>query len=457
MNRALKPTTDGIWIVTFTWTLLLSFVAIAQAQSEKDNWAQWRGPLQTGEAPHADPPTQWSEQENVKWKTPIPGRGLSTPIVWNDLVFLTTAVPFGEKLDPKFSGREGAHDNLPVSQHHRFLVMAVNRKDGSVAWQTKVHEELPLEGAHNTASLVSGSPVTDGQHVYAYLGSYGLYCLDFAGKIVWQKQLGKMHTKHGHGEGASPALYGDTLIVNWDHEGASFIATFDTKTGDEKWRKSRDEVTSWSSPITVEHDGGVQVIVAGTSRVRAYDLADGSVIWECGGLSNNVVATPVAAAGHVVAGSSYETRAMFSVQLDGATGDVTGTDQVRWFTRERTPYVPSPLLYKNAVYFLRHYQNIVSRRDLVTGQEQAGPWRLPGLGNIYASPVAAQDRIYFTDMEGVTVVFSHVTDPTTEPPRFVSANKLDDAVSASLALVGKQIFVRGEKFLYCIEEETPIP
>lgn len=440
-------------LIALSFAFSSSFVALGQeTQIATDSWTSWRGPLGTGEAPEANPPITWSETENIKWKAAIPGKGHSTPVVWDKLIFLTAAEPFGEKVEPKFSGRPGAHDNVPVSQHHRFFVIAVNRDDGTIAWQTKVQEELPLEGAHNTASLTSASPVTDGQRVYAHLGSYGLFCLDFDGNVVWQNELGKMHSKHGHGEGASPVLHGETLIVNWDHEGESFIAAFQTSTGQEIWRVPRAEVTSWSSPIVVEHDGGVQVIVAGTNRVRAYDLTDGSVIWECGGLSNNVVATPVAADGMVIVGSSYEKRAMFGIKLDGASGDITDGPNVAWFTRDRTPYVPSPLLYKGSVYFLRHYQNILSRRNAKTGEEEGGPFRLGGLRDIYASPVAAANRVYVTDREGVTVVFSHVDDLVNDAPRMLSANKLDESVNASLALIGNQILIRGEFHLYCVEE-----
>ncbi len=434
--------------------LLLTASAQAQITPDTQSWAAWRGPLGTGEAPTADPPTVWSETENIKWKTQIPGRGHSTPIVWKDLIFLTAAEPFGEKQEPKYSGRPGAHDNLAVAQKHRFLVLAINREDGSIRWKKQVHEELPLEGAHYTASLTSASPVTDGQYLYVHLGSYGLYCLDFDGQLVWKKTLGKMHTKHGHGEGASPLLHQGILVVNWDHEEASYIAAFDAKSGKEIWRRPRSEVTSWSSPIVAEHAGQTQIIVAGTHRVRAYDLSDGKTIWECGGLSNNVVATPVAADGIVIVGSSYEKRAMFAIQLAGAEGDITDSDNVLWFTRERTPYVPSPLLYQGSVYYLRHYQNILSRRDALTGEERSGPFRLQGLRDIYASPVAAADRIYITDREGVTIVFQHVDDEAADPPRLLAANRIADTVNASLALVGNQIFLRGEKFLYCIEEKN---
>ncbi|MDG2014939.1 MAG: PQQ-like beta-propeller repeat protein [Pirellulaceae bacterium] len=443
-----------IFLLSIGMGLLLTSLGYAQIAAEAESWAAWRGPLGTGEAPAARPPLVWSETENIKWKTKIPGRGHSTPIVWNDLVFLTAAEPFGEKQEPKYSERPGAHDNLAVAQKHRFLVMAINRKDGSILWKKQVHEELPREGAHYTASLTSASPVTDGQYLYVHLGSYGLYCLDFEGRVIWQKMLGKMHTKHGHGEGASPVLHRGVLVVNWDHEEASFIAAIDAKSGKEIWRQPRSEVTSWSSPIVVEHAGQTQIIVAGTHRVRAYDIRNGKTLWECGGLSNNVVATPVAADGIVIVGSSYEKRAMFAIQLEGAEGDITDSDNILWFTRERTPYVPSPLLYQGSVYYLRHYQNILSRRDVITGQERSGPFRLQGLRDIYASPVAAANRIYITDREGVTIVFQHVADEATTAPRLLAANRIDDNVNASLALVGNQILIRGETFLYCIEEKT---
>jgi outer membrane protein assembly factor BamB len=199
----------------------------------------------------------------------------------------------------------------------------------------------------------------------------------------------------------------------------------------------------------VEHAGRRQVIVSGTQRLRAYDLNTGEVIWECGGLSANVVASPVAGNGIVVAGSSYETQAMFAVKLDGAEGDVTETDQVLWRRRRSTPYVPSPLLYGGVVYFLRHYQNIVSRVDIRTGEDRGGPWRLGELGNIYSSPVGAADRVYVTSREGATTILSNESNP-----RLLGVNRLDDAFSASAALVGSQLLLRGEKFLYCIEAEA---
>jgi outer membrane protein assembly factor BamB len=413
------------------------------------NWPQWRGPLGTGEAPDADPPVEWSEKKNIRWKVELPGLGHSTPVIWGDRIFLTAAIPFGEKLEPRFSGAPGAHDNLPVTQQHEFVALAVSRLDGKTIWTKSLRKDLPHEGGHNSGSLASASPVTDGKHLFAFFGSRGIYCLDLNGQLLWEKDLGRMNTKHGHGEGSSLALYGDTLVVNWDHEGQSFVVAFEKATGRERWKVARDEVTSWTTPIIVEHKGSPQVIVPGTTRMRAYDLASGKVIWECGGLSANIVATPVAADGMVFAGSSYEKRAFLAIRLEGAKGDITDTENVVWTRIHGTPYVPSPLLYGDAIYFLRHYQGILSRVSTKTGKDLGGPFRLSAIRNVYASPVAAAGRIYITDLDGVTLVLSH-----SDEPDLLATNKLDDSFGASAALVGKELFLRGAKYLYCIAKEN---
>src|SRR5204862_6559342 len=182
---------------------------------------------------------------------------------------------------PRFV-RPGAHDNNATTYNHEFAVLAVSRKTGKVLWQQTVHKAAPNEAGHYTASLASASPITDGEHVFAFFGSYGLYCLDFDGKLIWKKDLGEMHTKHGHGEGSSPALHGDTLVVNWDHEEQSFVVALDKHTSQQRWRVARAEDTSWATPIVVEYGGKAQVIVPGTNRLRGYDLAGGAVLWECG-------------------------------------------------------------------------------------------------------------------------------------------------------------------------------
>ena len=427
--------------------LLLS---VAWAQDRKSGeairyWPQWRGPLGTGAGPDADPPVDWSESRNLLWKKALPGLGHSTPIVWGNRIYVTAAVPVGEALGPIYDDAPGSHGNLPVTHRQAFVVLALDRGSGDVIWERTVRTSLPHEGGHYTSSLASASPLTDGQRVLASFGSQGIYCLSPDGEVQWKKQLGVMRTKHGHGEGSSPVLHGETLVVNWDHEGQSFVVALDKRTGKERWKIPRNEVTSWATPIAVEQDGAVQVIVAGTSRVRGYDLETGEVIWECGGLAANIVASPVAGDGMAFVGSSYEKRVLLAIRLDGARGDVTGTDRVPWTRRRTTPYVPSPLLYDGILYFLAHYQSVLTRVDARTGQDRPGPMRLGGIGNVYASPVAASGRVYVTDLEGRTLVLSHE-----EAPRALALNQLEDRFNASAALAGRQFFLRGENNLYAI-------
>ena len=430
------------------WLLLLNGIVVA------DDWPQWRGPNGTGSvavrAGENGPPVAWSPTHNVAWKCPLAGRGHSTTIVSGDRVFLTTAIPIGNPLPPRMSQRPGEHDNLPVTSKMRFVVMCLDRKDGRVIWEKSVHEAIPVEGGHYTASLASASPIVDDQHVYAMFGSHGLYCLNFDGDLIWEKQFGPMHSKHGHGEGASPALRDETLVVNWDHEEQSFIVALNRHDGSEIWRRDRDEVTSWCSPLIVDVDGKPQVVVCGTSRVRGYDLATGEILWECGGLSANIVASPVfdQASGILVVGSSYEIRQMLALRLPGARGDITGSQRVLWTRSRGTPYVPSLLLVDDGVYFLAHYQNILTRVRLEDGAEIPGPMRLGALGNIYASPVSDGRHVYVTDLNGRTQVIT-----TAEQPQVVSVNELGESVSASVAIADDELFIRGEHHLFKIRED----
>jgi len=335
-----------------------------------------------------------------------------------------------------------------VTHRMEFAVVALSRVDGSIIWQKTLREEQPIEAGHVTGSLASASPVTDGEAIYAFFGSHGLYCVNLDGSLRWEKSLGRMQTRHAHGEGSSPVLYGRSLVVNWDHEGQSFVVAYDKVSGREIWKMPRDEPTSWATPIVVRQGNRVQVIVSGTNRVRSYDLSTGGIIWECPGLSANVVASPVSDGSLVYAGSSYEKQVMLAIRIDGAMGDISGTDQFAWKRARRTPYVPSPLLHGEHLYFHSHYQNVLCRVHARTGEEKNSPFRLPGIGDVYASPVAAAGRIYITDLEGNTLVLG-AGDGS---PEFLALNRLNDSFSASAALSGEEILLRGEQHLYCIVE-----
>jgi outer membrane protein assembly factor BamB len=327
------------------------------------------------------------------------------------------------------------------------VACALDRRDGRILWQTTLGEQVPHEGGHVTGSYASASPATDGEVVIASFGSRGLHALDPQGGILWQRDLGRMQTLHAHGEGSTPLLHGEHVVVVWDHQGESFVAAFDRLTGEPRWRVARDEPTSWASPIAVEHEGRVQVIVSGANRVRGYDLASGAVLWECGGLSSNVVCSPVSGGGLLFAGSSYERQALFALDLERAEGDVSGSEAVLWVRRRATPYVPSLLLVEDSLYFLHHYQGFLARVDARTGAEPQKAVRLEGVDDVYASPVSAAGRLYVTDRSGLTVVLRHGVEP-----EVLARNALDDSFSASAALVERDLLLRGERFLYCLSE-----
>ncbi len=437
-------------IMTVALGVLLPAVpSHAQVLDPQDQWAQWRGPLGTGVAPRGHPPVTWSEDKNIRWKTALPGLGHSTPIIWGDRIFLTTAVPIGDVLPPRHQHTSGAHDNMPSLRRLDLVVLAINRRDGNVVWQRTVRKQRPHESTHETGSWASNSAVTDGAHVFASFGSGGVYCLDMHGILLWQTDVGDMQTKHSHGAGSSPALHGDTLVINWDHEGESFVVALDKRTGHEKWKVTRNEGTSWSTPLIVEHEGMPQVIIAATNRIRAYDLAGGDVVWECGGLSGNVVASPVAADGFVYVGSSYETKVMLAIRLAAAKGDITNTDAVVWTRNRHTPYVPSPLLYGDKLYYLKHYQGYLTCLVAKSGKTLFGPQRLQGIQNVYASPVGAANRVYVVSRNGSTAVLGHGAAFD-----LLALNQLEDSFSASPAIVDHELYLRGERSLYCIAEDS---
>jgi outer membrane protein assembly factor BamB len=417
----------------------------------QDAWPQWRGPTGNGVAVHGNPPLTWSETKNVRWKTALPGKGQSTPVIWGERIFVTAAIPHGPEEKPHGGHDHGAHDNVVSARRQKLVVLALDRRDGSILWERTVYDGLPHASVHSSGTWASNSAVTDGEHVIAFFGSGGLYGLNVKGKLLWEKNLGEMQVKHGHGEGASPALHGNTVIVNWDHEGDSFVIALDKRNGKQLWKVARDEGTSWSSPLVLEHDGKTQVVIAATNRVRAYDLADGKLIWECGGLSGNVVASPVAADGHVYVGSSYEKRAMLAIRLSDAKGDITGTDAVVWKRDRDTPYVPSPLLYEDTLCFLKHYQGIFTCVKAKTGEPLLGPRRLQGVRNVYASPIGAAGRIYIVGMGGSTLVLRKGGE--FEP---LALNALDDQFAASPAVAGDALFLRGENSLYCLAEDQEL-
>jgi len=420
----------------------------AAAPTDTDSgWPRWRGPDMSGMAPKsANPPTTWSATENVAWKVPLPGMGHATPIVWGDHVFIMTAIKTDKPAEKP--AETGASWMKPIAAEHvlSFEVHALSRKDGKTVWKRVATEEQPHEGLHGDSTWASNSAVTDGEHLYAYFGSRGLYAYTLSGDLVWSVDLGDMRTRNGFGEGSSPAVWGDYVVVQWDQEDQSFITARDKSTGKEKWKVMRDEPTSWATPIIEEVDGKPQVITSATNAMRGYDLATGEEIWSLSGMTLNAIPSPIEHEGTIYFSSGFRGNSLMAVNPSGAKGDLAGTDHVLWTHDRDTPYVPSPVIDGDNIYFLKRNNGILSCFDLETGEARYGPVRLDGIDGVYASPVTAAGRIYITGRDGTTLVIT-----AGDEMKVLATNTIDERVDASLAIAGNEIYLRTHQHLYAIE------
>ena len=440
-----------VFLVSFLF-LFMGSILLSQAVASEYNesWPTWRGPLFSGEAVKGNPPTVWSETENVKWKVPIPGSGLSTPVIWGDQIFITSTVstdkkaPASAQAKPKAGG--WMQPKLP-EYIQQFVVYSIDRNTGKIIWQKTVSEQFPHEGTHNDGTWASPSCVTDGEHLIASFGSYGLYCFDLKGNLIWEKDLGDLFIRMAFGEGSSPALYKKYLIVKWDHEKDSYIYVLNKTNGDIIWKKSRDEATSWSTPLVVPVNGKDQLIVTATKKSIAYDLENGDIIWEVSGMTENVIPSPLTDGELAYLISGFRGAALQAVKLDGAKGDLKDSAALVWTYNKNTPYVPSALLYNNRLYYLRGNDARLSCLESKTGKINYETQKLDDMKGVYASPVAANGFVYVLGRQGMCYVLKDGNEFNV-----VSKNVLDDRFDASPAIVGNNIYLRGHKNLYCISE-----
>lgn len=430
--------------------LLLAATGAGTAPAD-GNWPYWRGPAADGMAV-GDAPLTWTATENVRWKTDIPGLGHSSPVVWGDYVFLTTAIETGTgpgagtPPPTRGVGRGGFGGGGGPQAEHKFDVLAIDRKTGGILWQRTAKTAAPHEGGHDTyGSFASNSPVTDGKHVYAFFGSRGMYCYDFAGRLVWEKDFGvQMRMKMGFGEGMAPVLAGDRLVLVFDHEGDSFMAVLDKNTGKETWRVSRDEKSNWAAPLAVTFDGRTQIVVAGSNKVRSYDIETGKVIWECSGLGANTIPQPVRQEDMVFVMTGYRNPMLMAIRL-GREGDLTGTDAVVWTQTRGNSYTPSPVIFDNKLYVLTD-AGMVSCYNAKTGEPYYHQVRLPKAYSFKSSPVGAGGRLYLaTENEDVVVLRMG------EVFEVLATNTMTDQVFiATPAIAGGEIFLRSKTTLFCI-------
>ncbi len=414
-----------------------------------ENWPQWRGPLHTGAAIKGNPPIEFSETQNLKWKTTIPGKGHATPIVWGDNIIVQTAVAT-EEASPQAAAKSGEGSRMAPNQTdrvHEYKVMLINRTDGSIIWEKTVTSEWPQENTHDLGSWASNSPCTDGEKIYAYFGSRGVFCLDFEGNILWQRDFGQMQKLMSFGEGSSPFLYQDKLFILWDHEGESYLYALNKNTGEIDWQVPRDVNTSWSTPLVVEVNGQAQVITSATNQVKAYDYNTGKEIWHSTGMTRNVIPNPVYSDGILYAMSGFRGSALQAIDISNAEGDITGTNAILWTYNQETPYTPQPVLLNGRLYFLRVNNGFLSCIDAKTGEPYYTKQNLEDISTLYSSPTGVNGKIYIA-ANGVVMVIK-------EGDLFevLASNKLDDNFHASPVIVGNDLILRGFNSMYCFSEE----
>ena len=430
--------------------LLLSMPLWCAAASV-DGWPQWRGPNNDGIAA-GDAPLHWSDKDHVQWKSEVPGRGHSSPVIWGDKIFLTTAVPTGSvpagaSAEPA-AGRRGPMGSSGPQPEQKLMLLCYDRRTGKLLWDRVAKVATPHEGYHpRYGSFASNSPVTDGKHVYAFFGSRGVYAYDLDGNKAWEKDFGiKLQMKLSFGEGAWPALDGDTLLLLFDHEGDSFLVALDKNTGREKWRTARpDGNSNWSGPVVIPWAGRKQVIVSATRKVRSYDLETGKEIWSCAGLGANTIPAPVAYDGLVFVMSGFRDPNLMAIKL-GREGDLTGTGAIVWQNQRGNSYTPSPVLADGKLYVLAD-NGMLSCFDARTGKPYYQQQRLPKPYSFKASPVAAGGKLYLAAEDGDVIVvkmgekFEVLATNTLEGQMFI----------ATPAIVGGEIYLRGQNTLFAIK------
>jgi outer membrane protein assembly factor BamB len=411
------------------------------------DWPRWRGPNDDGMA-RGDAPVEWSDTKNVAWRTEIPGRGNSSPIIWGGKIFVTTAVPTSAPPPPAAKGERRRAGG--AGTEHKFVALCLDRKSGKVLWEQIAKVTTPNEGYHRKyGSFASNSPVTDGKHLYAFFGSRGIYCYDLDGKLIWDKQFPPMKMRGEYGEGVPAVLDGNSLYLKFDHEQGSYMVALDKSTGKELWRVDREEGSLYAPPLVVEHEGTKQVVTSGTYRVRSYDAATGKLIWECAGLGANPISAPLAWNGLVFMMSGHGKPNMLAIRL-GRQGDLTGTDAVVWTVNRGLPYSPSAVLQDGKLYFVSD-NGLLTCLNALTGQPYYQQQRLPKPYSIKASPVGANGKLYISTEDGDVVVLK-----MGEKYEVLATNSFPDQMFiASPAIADRSIYLRTMAALYCINSSVP--
>jgi outer membrane protein assembly factor BamB len=382
-------------------------------------WPRWRGPSGQGLVAGTGYLDTWSGTSGRLWNTEIPGRGNSSPIIWGDRIFLTTAQDRGQRLS----------------------LLAFRRTDGTQLWERSAPAG-PSDNAHQKNGYASATPTTDGERIYVSFGSRGLLAYDFNGALVWRRDLGRMDAYHG--TAGSPLLYKDRLILYQDRYSDSFVAAFEARTGKPLWRTPRHASVGWGSPVAIRVGDHDEIVVNGQQQVNAYDPTTGVELWRCRGTTYEVIPTPVVGHGMVFCSSG---RAGPTIAIrPGGRGDVTGSSRVAWTSPRGSPFVPSPVLVGEHLYMVNDMASIVTCLNATNGQSVwQGRLGLARREGFSASPVAVDGKLFFTNDEGETFVLR-------AGPKFelLRTNELGEYTLASPALADGKWYFRTESNLIAI-------
>jgi outer membrane protein assembly factor BamB len=428
----------------------------ACASLAAQNWPSFRGPNASGVADGQATAVKWNVAtgENVIWKAPIAGLAVSSPVVWGDRVFVSTAV----SSDPSAAIRTGLYGDVQPSNDlssHSWRLIALDRKTGKILWDRVAHEGTPKTRRHPKSSQASATPATDGRHVVVSFGSEGLYTYDMDGKLLWKQDLGVLNPGWFFdpdiewGVGSSPIIWKNSVIVQCDIQKNSFLAAFDVATGKALWRTPREEIPSWSTPTIYERDGHVELITQATKFTRGYDPNTGKELWRLSGNSEIAIPTPVIGPGLIIVSNGYTPIQPIYAIKPGATGDITlktgqtQNDFVAWSTNRGGPYIPTPVIYGDHLYVLA-INGVLTAYDVRTGtrlyQQRVGMG-----GSFSASPVAGDGKIYILSEDGdVYVVKAGATY------ELLAANPMGEVIMASPAISAGTLFIRGVKNVFAI-------
>jgi PQQ-like domain len=429
---------------------------LATATLSAQNWPMFRGPAASGVADGAPMPVTWNVKtgQNVLWTTPVPGVAVSSPIVWGDRIFVSTAA----SSDATAGIRTGLYGDVEPAKDmskHTWKLVALNKRTGKVQWERVAHEGIPKTKRHPKSSQATATPVTDGRRVVVSFGSEGLHAYDLDGKPLWQRDLGVLNAgwfydpDYEWGIGSSPIIWKNLVIVQCDIQKNSFIAAFDVATGAPVWRTARDEIPSWSTPAIFEHEGRAELVTQATKFIRGYDPSNGKELWRLSGNSEITIPTPIVGPGLIIVTNGYRGVQPIYAIRPGGTGDITLKDDqstnasIAWSTNRGGPYIPTPVIYGDYLYVLQN-NGVLAAYEVRTGTRMYQE-RVAGGGSFSASPVAADGKIYLTSEDGDIHVVK--AGPAYE---LLATNPVGQVVMATPAISGGILIVRGLKDVIAI-------